>query len=114
MKTHLDILPPEQAALLIKKKRFWKKTMWNSVGFAFVVLILGVTGTFVAIFRLVPTVAEGASYSIDSKSAVMQILAISFLLISLSILVFLTALIRCLSLPKLPKSTASTPEPYDP
>ncbi|MDP4780604.1 MAG: hypothetical protein NWR51_06290 [Akkermansiaceae bacterium] len=44
----------------------------------------------------------------------MQILAISFLLISLSILVFLTALIRCLSLPKLPKSTASTPEPYDP
>ena len=107
MKTQLHTLPPEQAALLIRKKRFWKRTMWNSLGITVLILILGQVGTVLSMIRAFSTLqkqgaADPAALAKDiSVSLYASLISLPFA--ALGLLIFLTAIIRCLSLPKLPK-----------
>jgi MotA/TolQ/ExbB proton channel family len=108
MPSHLDTLPPEQAALLIKKKRFWKKTMWISLGFVFLVFMLGGSATFIGMIRAFRTLEQSGSADPAvlagdiSNTLIAGMIMLPF--IALALLTFLVSLIRCLSLPKIPKA----------
>ena len=104
----LNLLPPEQAALLIRKKRFWKAMMWLSLGAAIVFVLVGFSGTLVGMIRSFANLEESGSADpsalAEEISRSLLIGMITLPLIALSALTFLVSLIRCLSLPKIPKA----------
>ena len=106
--TQLDLLPQEQAALLLRKKRFWKKTMWISLAATLLLVVVGFSGTIIGMVRAFATLeksgaADPAVLAQDiSRTLIVSMVAVP--LIALAALLFLVSLIRCLSLPKLPAS----------
>ncbi len=105
--SQLETLPPEQAALLIRKKRFWKTTMrisfWLSIGLtlaAFSGVVIKLIGAFSSL-----KAAGAADPSVLAGDISIAILTGLWSLppALLAFLVFIVSLIRSLSLPKLPK-----------
>jgi hypothetical protein len=110
----LDLLPPDQAAILIRKKRFWKRTMWISLASA---LITGLGG-----FVYHETYMNRISESSDTEnihayvSSIFDIMLIVYFvfipLAALCFLVFLVSIIRIISLPKMPRPSNSESIPH--
>ena len=109
-----DILPPEQAALLIRKKRFWKKTMWVSLALSLIVLAAGY-GYYEFRTNRISSTQEGTEVNVAllvlDTVETLYICIITVPLASLAFLVFLIALIRFISLPKTPKPPNSPTQP---
>ncbi len=108
--SQLNILPQEQACLLIRKKRFWKKVMWLSLAITPLILAIGAKCHSMASRHLLNTViamkqnemTESLHNSLDHIGDLFWISRLALALSALASLLFLTALIRTLSLPKLP------------
>ena len=102
---NLNTFPPEQADLLIRKKRFWKRTMWISLGFSVFAPIAGYTFYKFGTNRIFGSLRTG---DIDITQAAIELINMQYSifyitlpLTALGLLIFLTSIIRCLSLPKL-------------
>jgi hypothetical protein len=112
--SQLDLLPPDQAAILIRKKRFWKRTMWISLVITPIFMATTAICHSMAMERIFQTIAEldsgsagGNEYSVSEIRTIVLITRIAFAISSGGILLFLVSLIRCLSLPKIPKASNS-------
>ena len=92
--SQLDILPPEQAALLIRKKRFWKKTMWIASISTILIPVIGITCCNIGIVSPKDTL-EWIDTSLITIVTTLSLTALAFLL-------SLVSFIRFLSLPKTP------------
>ena len=111
----LVIFPPEQAALLIRKKRFWKKTMWVSLALSFIVLAAGY-GYYEFRTNRISSTQESTEVNVallilNAVDTLYICIIITIPLASLAFLVFLIALIRCISLAKIPKPPNSSTQP---
>ena len=107
--SQLDILPPEQAAILIRKKLFWTSSLWTSGIIASVAALNILAFLILSKFDRVPELIS------ENISLLVWIIGTG----SAALLLLLISLIRCLSLPKLPKPVAnadkkSTPHPTPP
>jgi hypothetical protein len=107
--SQLDLLPPDQAAILIRKKRFWKRTMWVSLVITPLFMATTAICHSMAMERIFQTIAEldssaagGNEYSLSEISTMVLIARIAFAISAGGILLFLVSIIRLISLPKIP------------
>jgi len=107
--SQLDLLPPDQAANLIRKKRFWKKTMWISLAAAVITGIGGLVYYETSMNRIwIPNENDDIASHIIAAINVLAIVTYIFMpLTALCFLIFLVAIIRVLSLPKIPTPSNS-------
>jgi biopolymer transport protein ExbB/TolQ len=102
----LNLLPPETIAILIRKKRFWKRTMILSFTIASVAVVIYLGGTVLNMMRAFSTLeasggADPAKLAGDISGAILTTLY-SLPIAGLGFLIAIIALIRFLSLPKIP------------
>ena len=96
--SQLDLLPPEQAVIIIRKSRFWTSAAWTS-GIIFVFAALNIlTFLILSKFDRVPNLIS------ENIWFLVWIIGTG----SAALLLFLISFIRCLSLPK------SSPLHHDP
>ncbi|QTN34205.1 MotA/TolQ/ExbB proton channel family protein [Akkermansiaceae bacterium] len=109
MHSQLETLPPEHAAILIRKKRFWKKTMWISLGVGVMLAMIAVSGTVIKMTAAFSSLqANGSADPSVLAGDISEAMLISLWSLPpalLAFLIFLVSLIRCLSLPKLPENS---------
>ena len=106
--TQLDLLPPDQAAALLRKRRFWKRTLSISLTIGVILALFAVSGTVISLIRAFLTLgkagtADPAALAGDISMA-MLIGMYSALPACLALLISMVSFIRLLSLPKPPKA----------
>lgn len=102
--SQLDLLLPEQAALLIRKKRFWGRTMWISSSTSIVFLFLGLSKPIISLVRNllgIPPYDPDLPYGHQISNGIIAF-GLAIPIASFFAIIFLIALLRYLSLPKLP------------
>jgi hypothetical protein len=109
----LDLLPPDQAAILIRKKRFWKRTMWISLAAS---VFTGSAGwvyyeTSMSRIWISNGNADIALHIIEAINVLAIVTYLFMPLTALCFLIYLVSLIRVLSLPKIPKPSDSKSMP---
>jgi uncharacterized membrane protein YhaH (DUF805 family) len=101
-RSQLDLLPPDQAAILIRKKRFWKRAIWISLAAAVLSAIGGYLNYDIGMSGI--SKSTGGTKSIVCGSKITDIYIYFFRpLTALCFLIFLVSIIRFLSLPKTAK-----------
>lgn len=103
----LDLLPPDQAAELLRKRSFWKRTLSISLTIGVILALFAVSGTVISMIRAFSTLekagAADPSALAGDISMAMLIGMYSALPACLALLISMVSFIRLLSLPKLPK-----------
>ena len=102
--SQLNLLLPDQAAILFHKKRFWKRAMWISVAAAVLSAIGGYANYDTGLSGI--SKSSGRTKSIVCGAEITDIYIYFFRpLTALCFLIFLVSIIRLLSLPKITKPT---------
>lgn len=105
--SQLDLLPADQAAVMLRKRRFWKRTMSISLTIGVILALLAVSGTVLNMIRAFATLGKtGAADPSKLAGDISSALLITFYSLPPACLAFLIAMvsfIRLLSLPREPK-----------
>lgn len=102
--SQLDLLPADQAAALLRKRSFWKRTMSISLTSGVILALFAVSGTVINMIRAFSSLQQTGSAD-PSKLAgdISSALLITFYSLPPACLAFLLAMvsfIRLLSLPR--------------
>lgn len=103
----LNLLPPDHAAILIRKKRSWKMTMWISFATGGLTVLGGVL-YYQTRMDLIDSSRKSVNIAADISQMldVFYIVSVIFIpLTALCFLIFLVSIIRFLGLPKIPTSS---------
>jgi hypothetical protein len=102
--SQLDLLPPDQAAELLRKRGFWKRTMSISLTIGVILTLLAISGTVINMIRAFSTLerAGGADPSILARdiSAALLVMMWSLPPACLALMLAMVSFIRLLSLPR--------------
>ena len=102
--SQLDLLPADQAAELLRKRGFWKRTMSISLSVGVILALLAVSVTVINMIRAFSTLekAGGADPSILAKDISAALLITMWTLppTCLAFLLAMVSFIRLLSLPR--------------
>jgi hypothetical protein len=105
--SQLDLLPPDQAAILLRKRRFWKRTLSISLPIGVILSLFAVSGTVISMIRAFSTLEKDGvadpSALAGEISMAMLIGMYSALPACLALLIAMVSFIRLLSLPRIPK-----------
>ncbi len=105
--SQLNLLPPEQAAELLRKRSFWKRTLSISLPIGVILALFAVSGTVISMIRAFSTLekdgaADPSALAGDISMAILTGMY-SALPACLVLLLAMVSFIRLLSLPKTPK-----------
>ncbi len=102
--SQLDLLPADQAAALLRKRRFWKRTLAISLPIGVILALYAVSGTVISMIRAFSTLekdgaADPAALAGDISMAMLTGMY-SALPACLALLISMVSFIRLLSLPR--------------
>ena len=105
--SQLELLPPDQASELLRKRSFWKRTLSISLTIGVILALMAVSGTVINMIRAFATLEKNGSAD-PSKLAgdISEALLITMWSLPpacVAFLITMVSFIRLLSLPKTPK-----------
>lgn len=103
--SQLDLLPGEHVAAMLRKRRFWKRTMSISLTMGVILALLAVSGTVLNIIRAFSTLekAGGADPSVLARD-ISEALLITMWTLPPACVGFLLAMVSFIRLLSLPRS----------